>query len=396
MKVKAYLNHGYWKVDCPKCGKLGAVLAQDAPLVSPHWTRGNEYICPNCYPGTIATYQELNGKRVLTMPDYEVRMDARAQARADGNVHKVSWPRNKSEIERITRGWVAQFINWLPGQSMESLAASPQHNSYITPITFVALQTLTAAQMNGVQANIAELGGVFSATGNIPYAASTSTLGVLAAGANWNAVVSSGLGGAPVSRSFATVLQNIAIIASQDAGDFIYAASATTLGRLAGAAYRVMRNTAAGTAMEGFRMCEATRAKRATDLSSTSISETAIALTGEDFDDGGWHDNATNNTRITPPTTGRYRVRGQMEIENASGTNIDSVVLKIKSSSGDIIGATTTIGFVNGANIFLNVTGRTESLTAGEYFTLTTERSNVTSGVTIKATNTWLEVERVR
>lgn len=284
--------------------------------------------------------------------------------------------------------------------------------AYTSGFTAVTSATFTAAQYNtNVRDNFAAI-WVFTTAGDLIYATSATTAarlalvadGLLYGGASAPAWLAASAGKilysnptpSWVTLSFLMGAWNI--VASQAAGDWFYAATASSLGRIAATPYGIPRNNAAGTGADStaFRMCEATRAKRGTDLSSTSISETAIALTGEDFDDGGWHSNVTNNERITPPTTGRYRTRGQMQIENASGTNIDSVVLKIKSSTGSIIGATTTIGFVNGANIFLSVTGYTEALTAGEYFTLTTERSNVTSGVTIKATNTWLEVERVR
>jgi len=414
--VLAYLNHGRWKVNCPKCGDAGAVLAENAPEVSPYWTRGNRYVCPSCYPGSIATYQTLYKKHVVTLPDEAERAKAWRAAELAGDVYRVTFPRNVAEIKRITNGWQERFINWKPGQTMESLAASPQHNSYITPITFVALQTLTAAQMNGIQANITEMGLIFGAAGNVPYAASTSTLGVvakvtgailyftssilsaLAPGTQYN-VLSQGAASTPSWATLATLIANQAVIASQAAGDWLYAASATALGRQAGTAYGIPRNNAAGTGADAtaFRQCEATRARRGSGYSSTSISETAIPLTAEAFDDSGWHDNVTNSERIAPTSDGRYRSFGGLSISNSSGATIDSMTVYIKLSDGSTIATSTISGLVDGGTYYFSLAGKlAPSLTAGEYFTLTTARSNGTSGITINTTDTWLEVERAR
>ncbi len=429
--VRAYLNHGYWKVDCPKCGTLGAVLAQEAPEISTHWTRGNRYVCPNCHPGTIASMQELHGIRVLNVPDLETRQAAQFAAEKSGDVYRVSFPRNKDEIERVTRDWKKPFVNWVHGQSIKSLLDSPQHNSYITPIVFVALQTLTAAQMNGIQANISEMGGLFSAAGNLSYAASTSTLGVLAKvvggllyfGASIPAWLSNVTGGilfggattpqylapgstnsilyltstpAPAWATLATLIAGQAIVAAQSAGDWFYAASGTALAKLDGAVYGIPMNNAAGTGARIFTQNETTRAKRSTDLASTTNAETDIILNADDVDDGTWHSTVTNPTRITPTSAGRYETRALLEIENASGSNIDSVSVFIGLSTSEIIGACTIVDFVNGATLYVPVIGKTKDITAGQYFTLSTSRSNQSTGVTIKATNTWLQVERTR
>jgi hypothetical protein len=49
---------------------------------------------------------------------------------------------------------------------------------------------------------------------------------------------------------------------------------------------------------------------------------TAIGFTAETWDAGGWHDNATNNTRLTVPAglTGYLSVVGSLHMEGTSGT----------------------------------------------------------------------------
>lgn len=47
---------------------------------------------------------------------------------------------------------------------------------------------------------------------------------------------------------------------------------------------------------------------------------TAIAFANEEIDTAGFHDNATNNTRITIPTTGRYQITAQAQFAaNSTG-----------------------------------------------------------------------------
>lgn len=60
--------------------------------------------------------------------------------------------------------------------------------AYTTPITFVALSTLTAAQLNSIQSNISAL-WPYTAAGDIPYATSSSVLSALAKGTAGQALI---------------------------------------------------------------------------------------------------------------------------------------------------------------------------------------------------------------
>ena len=52
------------------------------------------------------------------------------------------------------------------------------------------------------------------------------------------------------------------------------------------------------------------RATKSAAQAITTATFTAITLTAEDFDTDSYHDNATNNTRFTVPTTAKYLVTG--------------------------------------------------------------------------------------
>lgn len=59
---------------------------------------------------------------------------------------------------------------------------------------------------------------------------------------------------------------------------------------------------------------------RTTNQTLTTGTETAVAFTSEEWDTAGFHDNVTNNTRLTAPYTGRYLVIACLRWEsNATG-----------------------------------------------------------------------------
>jgi hypothetical protein len=328
MDVQAYLNHGYWKADCPKCGKLGAVLAQEAPLVSPHWAKDGEYICPNCYPGIVATFTELHGKRIAHVPDILAREQARKRAEKAGDIHHVVFPKNKARIDAITTGWVSQFANWTPGMSLQALAETAQHNSYTTPITFVALQTLTAAQMNGVQANISEMGSVFSATGNVPYAASTTTLGVTA--------------------------------------------------KPATALPQVFKNTSTGVPSYSLPFLFGTRVYAS---ANQSVVNDAVVLWDSEFhDDEGLHSTSVNTSRFTIATTGRYNIHAYLTGTGTSSTNL--WIATILRNGTETLGVDTYV-FGSSLDFLLNPIALGVDLTAADFVTVILHSQSGTSPNTV-------------
>lgn len=61
---------------------------------------------------------------------------------------------------------------------------------------------------------------------------------------------------------------------------------------------------------------------------------TAIAFTVEDFDTHGFHDTATNNSRITPSVAGYYRVTGGAAFEAQATAVVSQAYIRKNGSSG--------------------------------------------------------------
>jgi hypothetical protein len=119
MNVFAYLNHSKWVVDCPKCGKEGATLAENRPEISQYWTDNNEYICPKCYPGMIS----ISGK----LPDgkYQFNRSARdaamAKAAVNDEIYTVEFPDERWEIMKLVEKRPPENRNWIPCETLDFL-----------------------------------------------------------------------------------------------------------------------------------------------------------------------------------------------------------------------------------------------------------------------------------
>jgi hypothetical protein len=71
---------------------------------------------------------------------------------------------------------------------------------------------------------------------------------------------------------------------------------------------------------------DGTKARPSTEAIPTAT-PTLVPLTAEFFDDANWHDNVTNNTRITVDQTGRYVIIGQCQWENNSAGIREAAIL---------------------------------------------------------------------
>jgi hypothetical protein len=71
------------------------------------------------------------------------------------------------------------------------------------------------------------------------------------------------------------------------------------------------------------------------DQSIPSATSTEIAFNAEDFDSDGFHDNATNNTRLTVPTGmgGYYHISGQVYWDNADVDGVRLVYVLVNGSA---------------------------------------------------------------
>jgi hypothetical protein len=138
--------------------------------------------------------------------------------------------------------------------------------AYSAPYTFTALELLTAAKMNAIQTNITALW---------PY---TTT------------------------------------------GDVSYASSASALARLGiGGAYKLLQVNAAGNAPTWDNLHFAS-VYRSSNQNLTNGSATLITFDNENADAPGWHDNSTNNSRVTVGVTGYYQMAFTGRYTGAGGT----------------------------------------------------------------------------
>jgi hypothetical protein len=156
------------------------------------------------------------------------------------------------------------------------------------------------------------------------------------------------------------------------AGDLLYGTAADTLGRLAiGTAGQVLKVNSGGTAPEWgaasstptFVGCKVTRGSAQTIANSTW---TTINWDSEVFDTDGFHDNATNNSRLTIPTGkgGKYLINLQARFDtnatgiraliiNKNGTNEYQLMI-VPATSGDrsLIAVSTVLNLVAGDYVY--------------------------------------------
>lgn len=119
--IEAIYNAGRWMVYCPIHGPDGAVLAVDYHSQEPglghsrHWTVNNEYICPVCYPGSLAELTVIKpGKQMVLdkSPDRSARRTARLTAEQDGAVYQVTFPAQREQIEAVLAERPRLMRNW--------------------------------------------------------------------------------------------------------------------------------------------------------------------------------------------------------------------------------------------------------------------------------------------
>jgi len=76
------------------------------------------------------------------------------------------------------------------------------------------------------------------------------------------------------------------------------------------------------------------RARATADQSISNSTSTAINFTTEDYDSNGFHDNSTNNTRLTVPTgmAGKYHITGALEMD-ASATGAREIWILLNGTT---------------------------------------------------------------
>lgn len=114
----------------------------------------------------------------------------------------------------------------------------------------------------------------------------------------------------------------------------------------------------------------------------------ALGFTTEDYDYGGWHDNAVNNSRITVPAgVSRIRLTAQLDVQGAGST---SFRFRKNGVNADTYGVT-QVGQSGYSFTVLPVGSGVIEVVPGDYFELITEGS----GTVIGGPRTFFNVEAI-
>ena len=112
--VQARLNWGRWIVDCPKEHNP---LDSKSLEVKPG--RDTQFICPACYPQSIAQFVGMVNGKIQPVPDVSARRTARRLAEEKGEIYNIIFPDNLAEIEAA--------VSVRPQQNQQRLQQSPAH-----------------------------------------------------------------------------------------------------------------------------------------------------------------------------------------------------------------------------------------------------------------------------
>jgi hypothetical protein len=127
VKVYAFINHGDWKVYCPRCEKATQIGLST-----------NKYICLACWPGIMATaLQEVetvtNGIRqkvLRPVPDLAARQEATVAARQAQEEYNIEFPQHAQEITDVINSEpVIEWRCWYPDRP-EIRAKRPGANAF--------------------------------------------------------------------------------------------------------------------------------------------------------------------------------------------------------------------------------------------------------------------------
>lgn len=118
-KLKARLNWGRWLVDCPKedGGALEVIPGNDT-----------QFICPVCYPSSIAIFVGLVKGRVEKVPDVSARRTAKTLAEKNGDVYEIEYPSNIKKVLEAVKARPVQNQNWEPGETLTFLKRENKQN----------------------------------------------------------------------------------------------------------------------------------------------------------------------------------------------------------------------------------------------------------------------------
>jgi len=116
--VTAFMNANRWLVQCPRHGRAGVMPAEE------------EFICPACYPGIIASYFALKGGKLTLHPDRSARRTARLMAESKDEIYKVEFPKDKEKIEKALEILPENRRHW-EGDKLANLKANAQKEKHL-------------------------------------------------------------------------------------------------------------------------------------------------------------------------------------------------------------------------------------------------------------------------
>lgn len=132
---------------------------------------------------------------------------------------------------------------------------------------------------------------------------------------------------------------------------------------------------AAAASYPAFSGCMLTKS---TTQNIDTATETAISFDGEVFDTDSYHDNSTNNTRLTAPATGYYMAGGSAEINALADQK--SYILNIRKGGSNANGDGRHRAFISSpagsAGLNSNPFSRLVYLEAGQYVELVVTHNN--------------------
>lgn len=137
--------------------------------------------------------------------------------------------------------------------------------------------------------------------------------------------------------------------------------------------------------------------KKAADQAAANYSAGAmVPWTAEEYDTDAYHDNVTNNSRLTVPATGKYIARGCIAISGttlAASDYIRAAVAKNGTIGGIGLGQTITEISATVTTTTFSVGGAAVDCVAGDYFELWFDTES-DSSLTIESDLSWFAIER--
>jgi hypothetical protein len=208
---------------------------------------------------------------------------------------------------------------------------------------------------------------IVDAKGDIVAASAADTPARLAVGTDNQRLVAAS--GEATGLKYVSDTQNTVIDA---AGDLVYGTAADTLGRLAiGTAGQVLKVNAGATAPEwgaagGGSTAAGCSLTKSANQTLSNATATAITFDGENFDTDAYHDNSTNNSRITIPSGkgGKYVVSARATFASNT-TDQRRIQFRVNGSATAIDLFNTSTGVAG--EPFSMQTTRFLDLSAGDY-----------------------------